>query len=116
MNAIMELLRNETPLVSAAITAVTALLTGPVFSMDAAAVGSISAVVAIIFNFWVRFQVYSMKGAVHIATAAATEAVSTITKVNVGIAGNVTAKGAAVVAKAVENVLGDSEDAIKPPG
>lgn len=112
---IFDFLRNETAVVSAAITAVTGLLTGPVFRMDAAAVGSITAVVVVVFNIWVRFSVYSKQGAVNVATAAATEAVAAVTETTAGTVGQVTVGATKAVTDAVDKVLGGA-GLIKPPG
>lgn len=112
----IDFIDNETAMVSAVITAVTGLLTGPVFQMDPAAVGSITAFVVVIFNFWVRFSVYSKKGAVNVATAAATQAVAAVTETTVGGPGVVTSEARLAVTEAVENVLGESPGMIKPPG
>jgi len=112
----LNFLQNETAIVSAIVTAATGLLTGPVFNMDAAAVGSITALVVVIFNTWVRFSVYSKRGAAHAATAAATEAVASLSKTTSGNIGVVTPKGAEAVSDAVESVMGTGEEVIKPPG
>jgi hypothetical protein len=108
-------LENETAMVSAVVTAATGLLTGPVFQMDPAAVGSITAFVVVIFNFWVRFSVYSKKGAAKAATAAATQAVAAVSGDTAGMAGEVTVPAAQAVTDAVENVLGAGAE-VKPPG
>lgn len=109
-----DFLENETAMVSMLVTAATGLLTGPVFRMDPAAVGSITAAVVAVFNIWVRYSVYSKRGAATVATAAATEAVAAVTDTTAGLAGQVTSEGAQAVSDAVENVMGD--DGIKPPG
>jgi hypothetical protein len=108
-------LQNETALVSAVVTAATGLLTGPVFQMDPAAVGSITAFVVVVFNLWVRFQVYSKQGAINVATAAATQAVAAVYGDTAGEAGEVTVPAAQAITDAVENVLGAGAE-MKPPG
>lgn len=103
---------NETAMVSAAITAITGLLTGPGLQMDPAFVGSITSVVVVIFNLWVRFTVYSKKGAAVVATAAATEAVAAVSETTVGYTGQVTNEGARAVTQAVKKAM----SATTPPG
>lgn len=113
---ILDFFRNETAIVSGIITAATGLLTGPVFRMDTAAVGSITAVVVAVFNLWVRFSVYSKAGAANVATAAATEAVANVTETTAGTLGEVTVGAARAVTDAVDKVLGGGVDLIRPPG
>lgn len=96
---------NETAMVSATITAITGLLTGPVFQMDPAAVGSITAVVVVIFNLWVRAMVYSKQGAAKAASAAATEAVKAVNAEMAGPPGEVTAQGAQAIQDAVQDAV-----------
>lgn len=110
----MDFLENETAMVSAFVTAATALFTGPLFQMDPAAVGSITAFVVVVFNFWVRYSVYSKKGVAKVATAVAMQAVEVLSSDSVGPAGVVTPLGQDVIQTAVEDVMGS--EALKPPG
>ena len=111
-----DFLRNETAVISAIVTAVTGLLTGPVFQLDPAAVGSITALVVVVFNSWVRYSVYSKQGAVNVATAVATEAVANVTSKTAGATGVVTPGATAAVSDAVDKVLGVGDERISPPG
>lgn len=110
----IDFLENETAMISLVATAATALLTGPAFRMDPAAVGTITAFVVAVFNLWVRYSVYSKKGAANVATAAATEAVAAISGASAGPVGEVPEEAAQAVTDAVENVMGSG--AIRPPG
>jgi hypothetical protein len=103
-------------MVSMVVTAATGLLTGPVFQMDPAAVGSITAFVVVIFNVWVRFSVYSKKGALNVATAVANQAIANVTPGIAGELAEVTPAGEAAAQDAVDTVLGEGAESISPPG
>ena len=106
---------NETAMISMVVTAATGLMTGPLFRMDPAAVGTITALVVAVFNVWVRFMVYSKKGAARVATEVATQAIGAVSGESAGTPGEVTAAGESAIQVAVDNVIGSNAQ-IKPPG
>jgi len=109
MNGLLELIRNDTSIVGGGAVLITGLLTGPVFHLDAAAVGSIMGIMAFIISLWVRSQVYSKKGAAQAVVNAATSAVAAITADTAGGPGAITPAGEAAVANAAKDELNVSE-------
>jgi polygalacturonase len=115
MSGLIGLLEGEPALFSGLITALTGILTGPVFHMNPSAVGSITAAVVMVFNLWVRMQVYTKAGAVNAATSAATQAVAAVSGATAGAVGEVTKDATAAIQGAVQTVLG-AAPTIPPPG
>ena len=111
MYPIKELLKNDTSLVAGFLTLVTGLLTGPIFKMDPAAVGSLVGLIGFALTIWVRASVYSKKSAGEAATQAATEAVKAVTADTAGPPGEVTPESAQVIVDAVAAAVPGAEAA-----
>jgi len=109
MYPIKELIKNDTSLVAGFLTLVTGLLTGPIFKLDPAAVGSIVGMMGFALTIWVRASVYSKKGAAQAATVAAIDAVKAVTGESAGPPGEVTAQGAAAIQEAVQAAVPGAE-------
>lgn len=109
MYPLKELLKNDTSLVAGFLTLVTGLLTGPLFKMDPAAVGSIVGMVGFMLTIWVRAMVYSKKSAAEAATNAAVQAVQSVTASTAGDLGAVTAAAAQSIQDAVQEAVPNTQ-------